>query len=75
MANLTESEKLSLGILGGTNLNGTYTCSVPNCSEISHVIKNGCPNETAGVVEARKLGVIMSTTIQYIKDHPEVIVS
>lgn len=70
---MNEAEKLALGVLGGTNLNATYTCSIPNCPEANHVVKNGCPNEAAAVVEARKLGAIMSTTIQYIKDHPEVI--
>lgn len=67
---MTESEKLNLGILGSTALNSSYTCSVPDCSEIIHVIKNGCPNEAAVIIEARKIGSIMSTTIQYIKDNP-----
>ena len=67
---LSDAEKLQLGGLGGVALNSTYTCTYPNCTELSHIIKNGCPNETAEVVEARKLGSIMSTTVQYIKDNP-----
>lgn len=73
LAVLSDADKLAIVVIGGTNLNATYTCSVPNCTELIHIIKNGCPNESAAVVEARKLGAIMSTTIQYIKDHPEVI--
>lgn len=67
---MTESEKLNLGISTATLLAGTYTCSFAGCTEVSHVISKGCPNETAAIIEARKIGVVQAATIQYIKDNP-----
>lgn len=67
---MNESEKLALGVSTATLLSGSYTCSIPDRPEPSHVIAKGCPNESAAIVEARKIGVVQAATIQYIKDNP-----
>ncbi len=61
-----------LGLLMGATLQETYTCSNPNCGRITeiHIVKDGCTYETASVVEARKLGCLGATIIQYIIDNP-----
>lgn len=64
---MTEQEKLNLGLSTVMLLNSSYTCSVQGCTEISHIVSKGCPNETASIIEARKIGTVQAATIDFIK--------